>query len=482
MEASSKSIVKATKWSVLGEIVAKLAAPISSMILARILVPSAYGVIASVSMVLTFCELFADAGFNKYIVQHETKDDDELNKIIDIAFWTNLVLTLIIWMVIAIFSTPIASLVGCAGMELAVIVSCANLPLHGFSSIQSAKLKRDMDFKTIFFLRMVTLAVPFVVTIPVALLTRNYWALIIGTIASNVIHVLAMTIRLKWKIRFYFSFSKLKEMFSFSMWSMLESFLVWLINWGDVFIVTQLLTQEYLGIYKTSMNMVGQITGIISASVGPVLLSALSKVQNDDEKFRALFYRFSATAGLILIPMGVGMFIYRDLMCSVSLGDAWMEGATLMGIWGLINCIAILFNSFNGSILISKGKPKISVIIQIVQIAFILPTVYVTAQMDFEVLSYARALVRIIGMIVYSSTVWFLYRISCFATIKKLIPSLIATAIMAVAGILFVSLNLGTVLSLLSVLICVGLYAGILLLFPSMRKDFMPNLRNLLKR
>lgn len=481
MRLSNKVIVTATKWSLLGQIISKLALPISSMILARILTPSVYGIVASVNMVLTFCELFADAGFNKYIVQHET-DEEDLDKIITIAFWTNLVLTLSIWLVISLFARPIAALVGAPGKELAVIVACANLPLHGFSSIQSARLKRDMDFKTLFFLHMISLCVPFVVTIPVALLTRSYWAIIIGTLASNATHVVAMTVKLKWKIKLYFDFQKLKEMFSFSMWSMLESFFVWLINWGDVFIVTQLLTQDYLGIYKTSMNMVGQITGIVSASIVPVHLSSLSKLQNDNEKFNDLFYKFSSISAIILVPMGVGMFIYQDLMCTVALGDAWLEGATLMGIWGLVNAIAILFNSFSGNVLIAKGKPKVSVIIQIAQIVVILPAVWISAQISFECLSYTRALVRIVGMVIYCVTIWKMYGISCFTAVKKMIPTLVATAIMAGFGVWFVSLNMNVVPALGSVAVCVAIYFGVLLIFPSVRKTVLPNLRNIFKR
>lgn len=482
MSISDKTIAKATKWSTLTEIVAKLAMPVSSMILARLLVPSAYGIVASVNMVLTFCELFADAGFSKYIVQHETTSEEELDQIISVSFWTNLVATLAIWLFISLFAKPISMLVGCPGKELAVIVACVNLPIHGFSSIMNAKLKRIMDFKSLFVLRIITLLVPFVVTIPIAYITHSYWAMIIGTIAGNTTHVIAMMIKLRWKPSRYFSFAKLKEMFSFSAWSMLESFLVWLINWGDIFIVTQLLTQEYLGIYKTSMNMVGQLTGIVSASIVPVFLSTMSKLQGDLPSFRNMFYKFSTAAGLILVPMGVGMYLYRDLMCSVSLGADWMEGATLMGIWGLVNCIAVLFNSFNGHVLIAMGKPKVSVVIQLVQIAAIMPAVYFSAQTSFSCLSYTRALIRVFGMIVYSIAVWKMYRISCLTTLKQLIPTLIATAVMATCAYVFLSLNLNDALLLGSVVVCIAVYFGVLILFPNTRKNLKPMLTGLLRR
>ncbi len=482
MNVQSNTIARAAKWSTLTEILAKLAMPVSSMILARILAPSIFGIVASVNMVISFCELFADAGFQKYIVQHEVDEGGEIDRLTNVAFWANLVFSLVIWLLVCIYAAPIAVLVGCEGKSLAIIVACANLPLHAFSSIQAARLKRRMDFKTLFVVRMITLVVPFAVTIPVALFTRSYWALIVGTIASNVANVIAMVLLLKWKPRFYFDFARLKTMLSFSMWSMLESFLVWLINWGDIFIVGKVLSDDYLGIYKTSMNMTNQIIGVISAAIVPVMLSSLSRMQDDDKQFNETFYRISFWSGLLLIPMGVGMFLYQDTLCTIALGDGWSEGALLMGIWSLISAIAILFNSYNGSVLVAKGKPKISAIVQIIQLIAILPAVYFSVRQDFATLSYVRALVRIVGMLVHSIVVWKICRISCFKTIGKLLPAWVATAVMSVCAIGFISLHKGLWFNLLSIVICACVYGVVLLVFPSIRKNILPMLKPYLNK
>ena len=66
----NKSIVKATKWSSITEIVAKLITPITSVVLARLLTPEAFGVVTTLTMVITFSEIFRDAGFQKYLIQH----------------------------------------------------------------------------------------------------------------------------------------------------------------------------------------------------------------------------------------------------------------------------------------------------------------------------------------------------------------------------------------------------------------------------
>ena len=75
-----KRIGRATIWSSMTEIIARLISPIVNMVLARLLVPEAFGVVTTINMVISFAELFTDAGFQKYIIQHEFNSEEDLNK------------------------------------------------------------------------------------------------------------------------------------------------------------------------------------------------------------------------------------------------------------------------------------------------------------------------------------------------------------------------------------------------------------------
>ena len=170
----NKKVINATKWSSITEIAAKLVAPITTMVLARLLAPDAFGVLVTAQMVISFAEIFTDAGFQKYIVQHEFKNDDEKYKSTAVAFWSNLIVSLLIWLGICIFSAPIAKLVGCDGNGIVIAVSCICIPLEAFSSIQMALFRRDLDFKTLFWIRIIGILMPLIVTIPLAFATKSY--------------------------------------------------------------------------------------------------------------------------------------------------------------------------------------------------------------------------------------------------------------------------------------------------------------------
>ena len=124
MSDFNKQVVTATKWSAITEIAAKLVAPVSTMVLARLLTPDAFGILVTATMVISFVEIFTDAGFQKYLIQHNFDSDKDLFQSSTVAFWSNLVLSLAIWLVIICFSENIATLVGNEGRGDVIAVSC----------------------------------------------------------------------------------------------------------------------------------------------------------------------------------------------------------------------------------------------------------------------------------------------------------------------------------------------------------------------
>lgn len=385
----------ATKWSTVGEVAAKLVTPISSMVLARVLTPEAFGVVTTLTMVITFAEIFTDAGFQKYLIQHEFQDDLDREESTNVAFWSNLVMSLFLWGIITIFRAPLAALVGSPGLGHVLVVACASIPLAAFSSIQMALFKRDLDFKTLARVRIIATLIPLLVTLPLAFWLRSYWALVLGTIAVNLVNALLLTAFSKWKPRWFFSFNKLKEMFSFTVWSMVEAISIWLTHYFDVFIVGTMLSQYYLGLYKTSSALVGQIMGLITAITTPILFSALSRLQNDEKEFQRLFFHFQKIVGVLVIPLGMGIFLFSDLATDLLLGSQWSEAAGFVGLWGLTSAITIVLSHYSSEVYRAKGRPKLSVLAQVLHIVVLWPTVLITAKYGFETLYVARSLVRL---------------------------------------------------------------------------------------
>ena len=224
MSTNLNSKVKtATKWSAMTEILVRVLMPIVNMVLARLLTPEAFGIVTTLTMIITFAEIFTDAGFQKYLVQHEFKDEQDKNESTNVAFWSNFTLSLVIWGLITVFCEPLATIVGNPGLGYVLVIACASIPLAAFSSIQMALYRRALDFKTLFKVRMVGILVPLFVTVPLAFVMRGFWALVIGTLVQNLANAVMLTWFSQWKPRLFFSIRKLKEMFSFTVWSLVEA-------------------------------------------------------------------------------------------------------------------------------------------------------------------------------------------------------------------------------------------------------------------
>ncbi len=460
----------ATKWSAITEIVAKVVTPITGMVLAHLLAPEAYGVVATLAMIITFAEIFTDAGFQKYIVQHEFVDHIDLEQSTNVAFWSNFSLSLIIWGIIALFADPLARIVGSPGLGHVLIISCASIPLAAFSSIQMARYRRDFDFKTLFKVRIISILVPLLVNIPLAVWLRSYWALVIGTIAQNLINAVMLTVLSRWKPRLYFSWSKLREMLSFTIWSLVEAISIWLTGYFDVFIVGSQLSQYYLGLYKTSTTLVGQIMGLITAATTPVLFSSLSRLQNDDKEFKKLFFTFQKLVGLLVLPIGVGIFCFGDFLTSIALGNKWMEASGFIGIWGLTSAITIVLSHYASEVYRAKGRPKLSVLSQWLHIIVLWPVVLITVKYGFETLYIARSLVRFEGIIVNLILIYYLVRITPSQMIRNIWPSLLASVMIFIVAEIMKTQGDKIGWTIATMIVCCIVYFGIVLLFPTERK------------
>lgn len=458
----------ATKWSAITEIAAKLVTPIVSMVLARLLTPDAFGVVTTLAMVVSFAEIFTDAGFQKYLVQHEFRDDQDREESTTVAFWSNLVMSLIFWGIISLFNAPLAVLVGNPGLGYVLVIACVSIPLAAFSSIQGALFRRDLDFKTLFKVRIVSTIIPLAVTVPLAFWLHNYWSLVIGTIVVNLLNAFLLTYYSKWKPRLYYSFSKLKEMLSFTVWSVIEAVSIWLTGYVDVFIVGTMLSQYYLGLYKTSSTLVGQIMGLITAVTTPVLFSALSRLQNDEKEFQQFFFRFQKIVALMIMPSGVGLFIFRDLATKIILGEQWMEASGFIGLWGLTSALTIVLAHYSSEVYRAKGLPKLSVLAQLLHIVVLWPTVLISVKYGFETLYIARSLVRLELIIVNLCIMAFFIRIPINRMMANILPYCLAASCMAI--VLFLPNTENLLISLMYAGLSALIYIGVIFLFPEERK------------
>lgn len=467
----NKQVGSATKWSIFTEIIVKLISPITNMILARLLTPEAFGVVATVTMIVSFTDIFTDAGFQKYIVQHQFKDEQDENLSICVAFWTNITISLLLWLLIYVFSDQLAFSVGNSGLGHVISIGALVLPLTSFSSIQTAIYRKNLNYRTISISRIVVKIIPLLVTVPLASFGLSYWSLIIGNLIGELCNAILLTVLSKWKPSLKYSFTKLKEMFNFCGWTLLETISSWLVTNIGIFVIGRLFNEYYLGVYKTGTTMVAQITSLISGATISVLFSALSQLQNDEQKYREMYFSFLRGIGLLVIPLGMGIYLYKDVVRAILLGSQWVDADLLVGLWGLILAESVIFNDMSGTLILSKGRPQLLFISNMIQALLMIPALWISSKYGFGALVITSCVVRIQLPITQTFMGYLVSGIGISDIFKEIKWYIVATFVMSLFSLVINNIWTTTVLRYLSIALCIIVYFGTLLLIPNSRKE-----------
>lgn len=462
-------VVAAAKWSLITEILAKLITPVTNIILAHILAPTAFGILATIMMVISFAEMLADAGFQKFLVQYEFESEDEKQKNVSVAFISNIVLAIVLWLVIIIWRDELAILVGNEGLGFPLAIMGAMLPLGAFSSIQMAMYRRSFNFKFLLSIRMITIITPLFISIPMALVGFDYWSLIAGLLAAHLFTAIALCVRQEKLISIYFSSTVFRKMFSFSAWSLAEAFSIWLTAWVDTFIISHFLDAYYLGLYKMPTAIVTTVMAIATSSMAPVLYSALSRHQHNQVEFEKIFLTFQRYMALFLVPLGVGMFVYQDFIVEILLGPQWKLAGIVLGSWALSSSLVTAISYLISEAFRAKGMPNISFLAQMAHLFVLIPVIYVCVQYDFTTFVYARSIVRVqmIAVLLYLLAIY--VGMNAWLVIRNIKSYIIASAVVGTGSYVLLHLHNSMIWTIFCICISLILYLVVLYLFPTER-------------
>ena len=458
---------KSVKWSLFGEIFAKLAIPISTMILARLLTPEIYGITTAVTIVVTFCEMVTESGFSKFLIQHDFSSNEEFKKYFSVSFISSLFLSFLMILLVFIFKTPLSHAVGNDGYEMVLFVSCLQIPIASLNALYSAVLKRNFKFKNIFQIKVVYSLVPFIVTVPLAFLGMRHWSLVIGSIAAQIIQLPLLMLFSKNNFKIYFSFTYLKNAFIYAAPMILESIVIWLCSWTSTIIAARYFDLSTVGIIKVSNSTINSIFLLFSTAFTSVLFPALSRLKHDKKEYQKSFISIQSAALAILIPLGIGVYFYSKTVSSIFLGSQWVQAAFVIGIFSLTKPLMICFNNFQSEVFRSNGHFYSSIIYQLAMLFIDVTLKFTIGKISYNWFIWTTVISDLLITIISLGILRFKYKFSFVAELKALFIPFCCSAIMAPLAFFGSNSNSNIVISISQALVCASLYFIVLsLLFP----------------
>ena len=334
--------IHAAKWSLISELFAKSFVPILFIILVRYLGPEDFGVISAATLMISFSQHFCEMGLNRAVIQRETHIEQTLN----IVFWSTFGLSLLIYVSLFIFAEMISGLFQDSRLIWVIRVQGIQLVFLSICSVYIALFQREMNFKTLFHMRIITRMLPSVVAVLLAWYGFRYWSLVISVTAGAIIQYIVLLILSPWRPCLTFDMDVAKEIFSFGIWVTGGAVLVWSYGQVDALIVGTRLNMHDFGLYQTGNTLVTLVFTAIFNPLMPVMFSSMSRLQNDIEKLRETLLKAVGMIAFIALPAGGGIYIISDLIAAVLFRNEWtgigsvvaFMSATQAFSWLLIPC------------------------------------------------------------------------------------------------------------------------------------------------
>ena len=180
----------------------------------------------------------------------------------------------------------------------------------------------------------------------------------------------------------------------------------------------------------------------------------------------------------MVIPMGVGIYIFSSFVTELMLGEQWVEASGFIGLWALTSTLTIIWSNFSAEVYRAKGRPKLSVLAQWLHIVALIPVALLFVRQSFEALYIARSLVRLEIIVVNLCIMGIVLKMSARRMILTVLPTCLSAACMFL--VLLLPSPEGVLMNLVYLGIASLIYLMAIMLFPEERRTLM-NLPKLIR-
>jgi len=383
------------KWSFLTECICNIILPLAAIINANLLEPEDIGILTAASIIISFSQDIWSSGLSKSLIQANERFDEHAQ----VTYWINFSLGFLISFSLFIFSDSIAEIfkeerLGSVLKILSVLVFMTSL-----SSVYVAIMQKNMMFKKLFWIRILTVAIPACVSIPLAMSGYSYWALVYGLLIGQLIQFFFIIYFSNWKPKIFFDKTLCGRIFQFGRWVMLTNLAGWFYTKVDIMIVGIYYTVHELGIYGNGSKMPTMIYAVFFRALIPVIYSIYSQLNSRGEDLKSLHLLVIKLTSMIAMPIGFGLFAISDQIEKVVFKPQWAGLSEVLAYIGLAYAFSWLV-SINGELFKAIGKPEVEtkVVYSVILIYFF--AYMATIQYDFQIFLQARFALTFVGMTV----------------------------------------------------------------------------------
>ncbi len=323
----------------------------STALLARLLTPHDFGLLAMVAAVIGFATMFADLGLSMATVQRKGITQAQISSL----FWINAAAGAAIALVVGALAPAVAWFYNEPRLTGITVLLAANFFLGGLGVQHRALLERQMRFGLLVTIDVLAALGGIAVALTLALRGAGYWALIFGLVATAALTTLLAWILSRWRPGFPSKVEGLGSLLSFG--GHLAGFNVvnyWSRNLDNV-LIGWWWGAPAVAIYDQAYKLLLLPLHIINGPVFRVMAPALSHIRHDGEKWARAYCRALMAVMLVGAPLSTFCFVFADVLIAIVLGPQWTEAVPIFRYLAIAGIAQCLLNT-SGWIYISNGR------------------------------------------------------------------------------------------------------------------------------
>lgn len=451
-EIAKSSIISNLFWKFSERIGAQVVSFVVTVVLARLLLPAEYGLIAMVTVFITIANAFVSSGIGIALIQKKDADNLDFSSI----FFLNICLSIILYSIIFASAPIVANFYGYKVLTPVMRVMGLIVIVAAMQTVQQAYVSRNLIFKKFFFSTLGGTLVSAVAGIVMAFMGFGLWALVVQYMLDTTVNTIILWFTVKWRPQAQFSIKRVKSLFFFGWKLLCAGLLNTLAGQLGQLVIGKMYTSSDLAYYNKGLQIPALIMDNINTSISAVMFSVVSKTQDDLERLKTLTRQTIRVSSYFVFPMMIGLAVVAEPLVKLLLTEKWIFCAPYLRIGCFAYAVQIIQIAIQNAIM-ALGRSDVFLKMDIIRkVLFVLLLLFVMKHgvMAIALISIATGTISVIMVAIVSNhMIAYSYR----EHIHDNLPILFASLIMGVMVYLLNFLGFSDIITM-----CIQVPVGII--------------------
>ncbi|MBW2189459.1 MAG: lipopolysaccharide biosynthesis protein [Deltaproteobacteria bacterium] len=479
MSDLERRAVKGVFWTVIQSVGGRGLSLAVFVILARLLTPADFGLVAMAGVFIALLEVLVRQGFSTAITQREHLEPAHEST----AFWTNIVLSALMGAALWASAGWVAKLYHAPDLAPVVRWLSAILPLRALVAVPVGLLQRRLEFRLLAVRSIFGAFVGGVAGVVAAFAGWGVYALVVQQLLGGLAEVLAVWGAAAWWPRLTFSMRHLRDLLGFSLHLLGASLLDFLNRRSDDFLIGMFLGGVALGYYAVAYRVLGVMTQVMAKTGTVVAFSAFSRLQREPDRMREAFYRSTQAASVVATPVFIGVSVVAPTAVPLIFGEQFTQSGIVLRILALIGVVHAI-SYYNFAVYVGIGRPDIRLKLLTVHTTVNVVAFFIAVRWGIVAVAAAYVIRAYVLIPLDLFALRHLIGVSPRHYFRNFAPAALSSALMVVALGVVQRLSLGPAPELfLSIAVGAAVYsAGMYLLAPALVRELWSKVTLMLSR